>query len=160
MHRFPDLIARHRVDPGHLVHIGAHGGQAVPFYYEAGFNQITMLVSGSNRATVLRTRFPGVDVRCVPIFGEGSDRLDALFPRARVMIVSEPGGELAILASVPWDSVDLLIISTSIIKITDFASPYDLVTEAVTTRGFVEVDRWTREHTGSLDVIFMKGARL
>ena len=163
MHRFPGLIARHRVDPGHLVHAGVRGREAVPFYHEAGYTRITVIEPAPGEAWVLRSQFPSVDViqgSCSPAKDNHALRLDAAAPRAHAVVVNDPGSELAVLAGVPWDTLDLLIVNTSTSDVTEFASAYDLVTEVVTTRGFVEVDRWTRDTDGTLDAVFMKGARL
>lgn len=163
MHRFPGLVARHRVDPGYLVHVGVCGREAVPFYHEAGYTHITVIEPAPDEAWALRHQFPGIEViqgSCAPAKDNRALRLDAITPRAQTVVVNDPGSELAILAGAPWGAIDLLIVNTSTSDTTDFANAYDLVTEVVTTRGFVEVDRWTRDTDGAVDVVFMKGARL
>lgn len=146
------------------MYVGMHGGEAIPFYHEAGYVHITVITPSPDEAWGLRSSFPSAEVvgaSCAPAQDKNALRLDAVVPTAQTVIVNDPGNELAILAGVPWDSVDLLIVSTNTAsKATGFASAFDLVTEVVTTRGFVEVDRWTRDLDGVLDVAFMKGARL
>lgn len=163
MWRFPDLISRHRVDPGHLVHVGVIRDQEVSYYYEAGFSHITVAYPDPMVAKVIRTRFPGVDVNM-----DEERRLDAIAPDARVLVVRTPGNEVSTLLAAPWSFLDLIIVETCTAIGDDPASTYDLVTEIVTTRGFVEVERWTRDfdsrHSSPADdvlnVVYVKGARL
>ena len=147
MNEFPELIRRHQVDPGPLVHVGAAQRHEIPAYYEAGFSDITVIDSAPERVKSLRTRFPGVFI--VEMTGNETLRLDA---RARVVTVNVPGHELAVLDALPWDNLTLLTVATTAKDGADAASSYDLVTEAVTTRGFVEVDRWTRHPHDAADV--------
>lgn len=159
MQDFPDLVRRHRVDPGHLVHVGNAQGREITAYYEAGFTNITVVDSAPERIRAVRTRFPGVEVR--EVTGHEGFRLDATTPDAKVAVVQIPGHELTVLTHAPWGSLDLLVVGTT--HTDETPSPYDLVTEAVTTKGFVEVDRWTRSNNGrgggdDLDVVFMKVA--
>jgi hypothetical protein len=144
---FTDLIRRHRVDPGRLVHVGAAQGSEISTYYEAGFYDVAVVDFDPERTRVLRNRYPGVEIDYL-------GRLDA----AKVLVINQPGQELEFLDSAPWDDLILLIVSTSA---DGGPSPYDLVIEAVTTRGFVEVDQWEKSHGGGgadLDVAFMKVA--
>jgi hypothetical protein len=151
---FPALTGRHRIKPGPLVHVGSAQGREVPAYYEAGFFDITVVESVPERVRALRTRFPGVDIR--EVTGDEGFRLDAVSPFANVVVVNLPGHELAVLEFAPWDSLRLLIVATSTTDNTNGASSYDLLTEAATTRGFVEVDRWQRTADADVDVIFVK----
>lgn len=161
MHTFPDLVRRHRVDPGHLVHVGSAQGREIAAYYDAGFTDITVVDSVPDSIRAVRTRFPGVDVK--EVTGHDGFRLDAAIPVASVVVVQMPGHELAILAHAPWDHLNLLVVGTTHSDSGVYASSYDLVTEAVTTRGFIEVDRWTRSNNrgngfNDLDVAYMKVA--
>jgi len=136
MQAFPELVRRHRVDPGPLVHVGGLQDRAIPAFYEAGFFDITVVDSDPERVRALRTRFPGVDFST-----EGAERIDA----ASVLVINTPGYELDLLSFVPWGNLTLLIVATNTKDGDSAVSSYDLVTELVTTRGFIEVDRWTRE---------------
>lgn len=156
MFGFSALCRRHQVTPGPLIHVGDAQGREIPGYYEAGFNDITVVESAPDRVRALRTRFPGVDVQ--EVTGEAGFRLDAACPAARVAVVNIPGHELAVLEYAPWDSLRLLIVNTSASDNSSGASSYDLLTEIATTRGFVEVDRWKRADT-DLDVAFVKLGR-
>lgn len=156
MFGFSALCRRHQVGPGPLVHVGNAQGREIPGYYEAGFSDITVVESAPDRVRALRTRFPGVDVR--EVTGEAGFRLDVTSPAARVAVVNIPGHELGILEYAPWDSLRLLIVNTSASDNSVGASSCDLVTEMVTTRGFVEVDRWKRTDA-DLDVAFVKLGR-
>ena len=148
MQQFPDLVRRHNVTPGPLVHVGGLLGDEIEAYYEAGFYDITVVRIGSDVARRhMRNRFPGVDVRD----GVG---LDATAPA--VLIINTPGQELEALQFTPWDDLRLIVVETTDNAASGLtASQYDLVTEAITTRGFVEVDRWTRSDVGGLRVAFM-----
>jgi len=153
MHELPVLVDRHRIKPGPLVHVGAAQDREIPAYYEAGFLDLTVVDSAAERVRVLRTRFPGVDVR--EVTGNEGFRLDTTAPRAQAAVVNLPGHELAVLEFAPWDTLRLLIVRTSTTDNTNGASSYDLLTEAVTTRGFVEVEQWRRADQ-DLDVVFVK----
>lgn len=142
MHEFPELIRRHQVDPGPLAHVGAAQAREIPAYYEAGFSDITVVETDPERAKALRTRFPGVNV---------VEDL-ALDAQVQAVTVNEPGRELEILDLIPWASLTLLTVATTAKDGADAASSYDLVTEVVTTRGFVEVDRWTRHPEDGADI--------
>lgn len=157
MQHFPDLVRRHRVDPGALVHVGDADGEAIPAYYEAGFTDITVVDTDPERLRALRTRFPGVDAKQVTEFELDGFRLDAVTSKVQVLVVNMPGHELTVLASAPWDRLSLLVVETSAHLTVTHATAYDLVTEVVTTRGFVEVDRWTRSgEVSDLRVAFNK----
>lgn len=159
-----DLIARHLVDLGHIVHVGAVEGPEIAAYYEAGFYRITVVDADPDRVRSIRTRYPGVEVEqavCSPAETRGNDeikvrRLDAIAPSAKIVVINSPGHGRAILATAPWSSIELVIVGTCT---TDEPSEYDLMTEAVTTRGYVEVDRWTR-NASTQDVAYLKGSRL
>ncbi len=152
MLRFPAVCRRHQVDPGPLIHVGSTQGQYIPSYYEAGFLDIKVIESAPERIRALRTRFPGVDVQ--EVTGEDGFRLDVVCPDARVAVVNVPGHELAVLEFAPWDTLQLVVVSTATADNTAGPSSYDLVTEVVTTRGFVEVD--AVKNGANLDVAFVK----
>ena len=162
--RFLDLVTRHQVDPGHLVHVGTVNGPEISAYRLAGFDHVTVVNADPDQARALQGRFPWVDAQrmvCTLAETRGDDtievrRLDAIAPSANVAVINSLGHERAILASAPWDSLDLLIVGTCT---ANEPSMYDLVTEIVTTRGFVEVDRWTRDASNH-DVAYIKGTRL
>jgi hypothetical protein len=156
VYEFSALCHQHRIESGPLVHVGSAQGREVPGYYEAGFADITVVESAPDRVKALRTRFPGVDVQ--EVTGETGFRLDAACPSAAVAVVDIPGHELAVLEFAPWDSLRLLIVTTSASDNSAGASSYDLLTEITTTRGFVEIDRWKRTDT-DLDVAFVKLGR-
>lgn len=156
---FADLVDRHRVDPGRLVHVGSTVGlgpkDAVTAYYEAGYTDITVVDSDPRRIKALRTRFPGVDV--VEVRSDRVFRLDATAPDAHTAVVNMSGHELAVLQFAPWSSLRLLTVCTTAADNATGPSSYDLVTETVTTRGFVEVGTWPRLGSGSdIDVAFIR----
>ena len=151
MHEFPELIRRHQVDPGRLVHVGAAQGREIPAYYEAGFFDITIVDAAPERVREVRTRFPGVNV--VEVTSATDFRPGAGVFSAHTVVINTPGHELAVLDGPLWNDLVILIVATNAKDTGNAASPYDLVTEAVTTRGFVEVDRWTRDPRSGADTI-------
>lgn len=151
MHEFPELIRRHQVDPGPLLHVGAAQDRQIPAYYEAGFSDMTIVDSAPERIREVRTRFPGVNV--LEVTGSNDFRPGAGAFSAHTVVINTPGHELAVLDTALWADLTLLIVATNTQDATNAASSYDLVTEAVTTRGFVEVDRWTRDPRSGADTI-------
>lgn len=151
MQEFPELTHRHQVDPGPLVHVGAAQDHQIPAYYEAGYFDITIVDSAPERIREVRTRFPGVNV--VEVTGHDDFRPGAGVFSAHTVVVNVPGHELAVLNGTLWNNLALLIVATNAKDAVNAASSYDLVTEAVTTRGFVEVDRWTRDPRSGADTI-------
>jgi FkbM family methyltransferase len=66
---FPALIARLGFTPGHLVHVGAHEGQEMPYYREAGIKRITLVEPIPELAAQLRADHPDstvVEAACGP----------------------------------------------------------------------------------------------
>lgn len=148
-----DLVRRHRVDPGRLVHVGTVTGREIPAYYDAGYVDITVVCADQRQIRAVRTRFPGVDAV------ETRDELASTSLGAHTFVVNVPGHELALMQFTPWTSSQLLIVATSTADTENGPSSCDLVTETVTTRGFVEVDRWERSGGGgAVDVAFLKVA--
>lgn len=175
---FPTLVKRHRVAPGPLVHVGAHEGQEMPFYREAGFTDVTLVEPIPELAAKLRDEFPYarvVQAACsdrtglstlnvMPrtnmstLVGPGPldtvnrripvevKRLDLIAPSATVAVIDAQGHELEVLSAAPWSTLELLIVETSTVYDPTMASSYDRVVEAVTTHGFVEIDRWVRDY--------------
>ena len=58
---FPALCLRYG-RPGHLVHVGAHAGQEMPYYRQAAARQITLIEPNPELAAGLRVAHPDVDV--------------------------------------------------------------------------------------------------
>jgi FkbM family methyltransferase len=61
-HAFPALLAELNVDPRHLVHVGAHEGQEMPYYRAAGFRHITLVEPIPALAKKLRNAWPDAHV--------------------------------------------------------------------------------------------------
>jgi FkbM family methyltransferase len=59
---FPALLDRLGVEPRHLVHVGAHEGQEVPFYREAGIRRVTLVEPIPELAARLRVEHPDATV--------------------------------------------------------------------------------------------------
>ena len=58
------MMSSHGLAPGKLVHIGAHEGQEMKYYRQAGFNDvdITLIEPMPDYAALLRRRFPQTTV--------------------------------------------------------------------------------------------------
>lgn len=54
---FPSLITNLRVTPTHIIHVGAHRGEEVQFYKEAGAGHITLVEPIPELAELLRDRY-------------------------------------------------------------------------------------------------------
>lgn len=59
---FPALVKQLGIEPRHLVHVGAHQGEEMPFYKEAGVERITLVEPIPELAQALSDKFPWVDV--------------------------------------------------------------------------------------------------
>lgn len=145
---FVDLIERHKLTPGRLVHVGSTEPESIPDYYEARYFDITVIDADPERIKSVRTRFPGVNAV------ETTDELASLRLDAHTVVINTPGHELALMQFIPWDSIELLIVRTSAADNANGPSSYDLVTETATVRGFVEVDQ--RGGGADLEVAFLK----
>lgn len=60
--KLPDLLKRLNVEPRHVVHVGAHDGEEMPFYEAARFGKITLVEPMPDKAQVLREKFPKAEV--------------------------------------------------------------------------------------------------
>lgn len=61
----PALLARLGVDPRHVVHVGAHDGEEMPYYRSAGFRKITLIEPTPELAKRLRMKWPESDVEVI-----------------------------------------------------------------------------------------------
>lgn len=59
---FPALLEELGIEPLHIVHVGAHQGEEMPFYAEAGANHVTLVEPLPALAESLRGRFPEATV--------------------------------------------------------------------------------------------------
>jgi len=60
--QFPALVQRFGIVPRHLVHVGAHEGQEVPYYRAAGVGHITLVEPIPELAEKLRADHPDAHV--------------------------------------------------------------------------------------------------
>lgn len=60
--KFPRVLREHAIDPRHLVHVGAHEGQEMPWYGDAAVRQVTLVEPIPELAEQLRTKFPAAAV--------------------------------------------------------------------------------------------------
>jgi len=54
---FPSLVTNLGITPTHIIHVGAHRGEEVPFYKEANAGHITLVEPIPELAQVLRDRY-------------------------------------------------------------------------------------------------------
>lgn len=54
---FPSLVTNLRVTPTHIIHVGAHRGEEVEFYKQAGAGHITLVEPIPELAELLRDRY-------------------------------------------------------------------------------------------------------
>jgi FkbM family methyltransferase len=59
---FPRLLARLGVEARHVVHVGAHDGEEMPYYESAKFEKITLVEPDPALAHQLRAKWPYVEV--------------------------------------------------------------------------------------------------
>jgi len=59
---FPALLEDLGIEPLHIIHVGAHQGEEMPFYKEAGVSRITLVEPLPLLAAGLRDRFPEANV--------------------------------------------------------------------------------------------------
>lgn len=59
---FPALIKKYGIDPKHVIHVGAHLGEEVPYYREAGFTRITLVEPIPELCEQIAELYPDVTV--------------------------------------------------------------------------------------------------
>lgn len=59
---FPNLVNLLGIKPRHIIHVGAHKGEEMPFYREAGAERITLVEPIPELADALSESFPWADV--------------------------------------------------------------------------------------------------
>lgn len=167
------LLAEHGVQ--HLVHVGAHEGEEVPYYVEAGIPRITLVEPHPVLAARLRERWPAVTVvqaACSDEVGpatlhvpmrtnmatllDGLDgvigveverrRLDEIAPDADAAVVDVQGHELAVLSAAPWATLRLVMVETCTVDDPTLSPLYDDVVAFMAARGFVELTRMVRDY--------------
>jgi FkbM family methyltransferase len=159
--------------PRHLVHVGAHDGEEVPYYLSAGIGRITLVEPIPDLADRLRRRWPdltvvqaacsdreGVATLRIPgrtnmagldlLEGEPvpvmTRRLDVIAPDADAAVIDVQGHEFQVLAAAPWPSLRLVVVETCTVDDATLSPPYDAMVDYMAGRGFVEVTRFVREY--------------
>jgi FkbM family methyltransferase len=170
---FAALLSQYGIQ--HLVHVGAHEGEEVPYYVEAGVQRITLVEPHPKLAAKLRERWPDcevVEAACSDEAGSATlhvpmrtnmatlldglegvigvevqtVRLDEIAPDADGAVIDVQGHELVVLSAAPWDSLRLLMIETCTVDDPTLAPPYDTVVAYMAERGFVEAARLIRDY--------------
>jgi FkbM family methyltransferase len=102
-HAFPDLIARLGVDPRHLVHVGAHEGQEMPYYQAAGFRRITLVEPIPALAAQLAADWPDAEVVQVACAERAGRETLHLMRRSNMSTLAAPDHRDRITGSIPVD---------------------------------------------------------
>jgi FkbM family methyltransferase len=160
--------------PRHLVHVGAHEGEEVPYYRAAGIQRITLVEPIPELAARLRGTFVDVQVveaACSDVDGTAvltvpartnmaslvpglagrqlevvTRRLDGIAPDADALVVDVQGHEFAVLAAAPWDSLRAVVIETCTVDDPTLSPPYDATVEYMAGRGFAELAWFARDY--------------
>src|SRR5690606_28221181 len=88
---FRTLIYRHEVRPRGILHIGAHQGQEVAFYRDAGVKDITLVEPVSVLAAFLRREFYDIDVIEVAVGFPEEVLLICIMHPSNVFPLEKPG---------------------------------------------------------------------
>lgn len=165
------ILTEHK--PKHLVHVGAHEGEEVAGYLDAGIERITLVEPIPELADKLRRRWPDLTVvqaACSDREGiatlripgktnmaglhmtEGQPvavmtrRLDVIAPDADAAVIDVQGHEFSVLAAAPWDTLRLVEVETCTIDDPTLSPPYDEMVDYMTGRGFREVAFFVRDY--------------
>jgi len=172
----PELLTRLGVKPKHVVHVGAHDGEEMPYYESAKFGKVTLIEPDPNLAKRLRAKFPQADVIeaaagirsgkatlfLMPVSNmntlvEGKDvptgsvevkmvRLKDVAKTANVAVVDVQGLELDVLKGADLSRYDVVMVETCTVEDATMASSYSDVTEYMTNNGFDVLEYWTRDY--------------
>lgn len=97
---FPALLEELGIEPVHLIHVGAHQGEEMPFYAEAGVGRVTLVEPLPVLAAGLRDRFPEATVvtaACGRV--EGTATLSVM-TRTNLSTLVEPTGDDKVLRTI------------------------------------------------------------
>lgn len=148
----PRLIEELEVEPRHLVHVGAHQGEEMSFYRQAGIRHITLVEAIPYLADVLRQRFPEqpeVDVINVAVGRKRSQGTLSIMGKTNLSTLVQPGRSDNVKRQIVVDVVPLSEIQADaniavidvqgkeldVIAGTNFESPLELMfVEASTVR--------------------------
>lgn len=174
--QLPDLLARLGVKPKHVVHVGAHDGEEMPYYEAAKFEKITLIEPDPELAKRLRMKWPYAEVieaaagaksgkatlYLMPVSNmntlvEGLDapkgttevkvvRLKDVAKGANVAVVDVQGLELDVLKGADLQRYDVVMVETSTVVDPTMASTYSDVTEYMDSQGFDVLEYWTRDY--------------
>jgi FkbM family methyltransferase len=165
------LLGEHQVR--HLVHVGAHEGEEVPYYLAAGIGRVTLVEPIPHLAGRLRAAYPSVTVveaacsdetgtaalhipaktnmaTLLPTDGKTIEvplrRLDDIAPDADAAVIDVQGHEFAVLSAAPWGTLRLLMVETCTVDDPILAPPYGEMVTYMAGRGFTEIARLTRDY--------------
>jgi FkbM family methyltransferase len=88
---FPRLIDHLDIDPRHLIHVGAHKGEEMPFYTEAAVERITLVEPIPELAAELRSEFPYADVVQAACGSQPGKQTLSVMSRTNLSTLGKPG---------------------------------------------------------------------
>lgn len=168
----PPLMRRLGIRPLGVVHVGAHLGQEIPIYREAGFDRIVMVEANPELAARIPTDGVKVHVAACGRTSEGfatlhitpndqqssilvpgkkpvvrkvqvlARRLADLQHGCNVAVVDVQGAELEVMAGADLDGLDLVVLEASIVARYVGGATLATVVEYMTRLGWTEVARW------------------
>jgi FkbM family methyltransferase len=140
---FPELISRLGIDPRHLVHVGAHKGEEMPYYRAAGFRHITLVEPNPQFAAELATAWPDAEVlACACAAQEGRGTLH-LMRRTTMSTLTAPG---------PQDEVA----GTAVVEVRRLADIAPTANAAVIDAQGLELDVLRGADIDRLDVVVIE----
>jgi FkbM family methyltransferase len=104
---FPHLVSALDVEPRHLIHVGAHKGEEVQFYLEAGMERITLVEPIPELAEDLRQSFPFASVVEAACNAEPGRATLSIMSKTNLSTLGEPQKADTVVREVEVDVVRL-----------------------------------------------------
>lgn len=172
----PQLLGRLGVKASHVVHVGAHDGEEMPFYEAAKFEKITLVEPDPTLAGRLRAKWPYVEVVEAAAGAKGGKaklllmpvsnmntlvesnfapvgtvevkvvRLKDIAKTANVAVIDVQGLELDVLKGADLSRYDVVMVETCTVEDPTMASTYSDVTAHMDANGFEVIEYWTRDY--------------
>lgn len=172
----PKLLERLGVEPRHVVHVGAHDGEEMPYYQAAKFEKITLVEPSPEHAQRLKAKWPEVEVveaaagaksgkgklLLMPVSNMNTMiesqfapvgavdvkvvRLKDIAKTANVAVIDVQGAELDVLKGADLSRYEVVMVETCTVEDPTMASTYSDVTAYMNEQGFDVVEYWVRDY--------------
>lgn len=172
----PALLERLGVEARHVVHVGAHDGEEMPYYQSAKFKKVTLVEPLPDHARRLKAKWPEAevieaaagakagktDLYVMPVTNMStviaSDfapsrtvevkvvRLKDIAKTANVAVIDVQGAELDVLKGADLSRYDVVMVETSTVEDPTMASTYSDVTAYMGEHGFDVAEYWVRDY--------------